>query len=216
MSSRREFLAQTAAATAAIMLPLDVRQLPRPACTLVDFGDHCALRESLLGYRRELSERGLTLTNADDDPAAMIIPGAAHIDSSTARLVAGCLQRGGTVLLESGAAFADFGVHRDAMRDYFQIHLDPPIDLWPARGIPYVDYIWPRPAKIRDFSRVIPVASRVEQIVGRVADIPVALARRAGQGTLIFLGSPLGPALWAGDADARRWLGSVLSLSAID
>src|SRR5439155_624334 len=36
--------------------------------------------------------------------------------------------------------------------------------------------------------------------------VPVALKRPGGRGNLIFLGSLLGPALWAGDAQARRWL----------
>jgi hypothetical protein len=41
--------------------------------------------------------------------------------------------------------------------------------------------------------------------------VPVALMRRVGRGTLLFLGSPLGPALWADDAEARRLLLDVVS-----
>jgi hypothetical protein len=39
--------------------------------------------------------------------------------------------------------------------------------------------------------------------------MPVALKKRVGKGTLIFLGSPLGPALGASDLEARHWLQSV-------
>jgi len=40
-------------------------------------------------------------------------------------------------------------------------------------------------------------------------ELPVALKRRVGAGTLIYLGSPVGPALWAGDVEAKRWLHAV-------
>lgn len=86
------------------------------------------------------------------------------------------------------------------------------IDLWADRphskGIPYIDYTWPCAVKVRDFSRIVPVRSGT--VIAAVDDFPVAIKRRAGRGTLIVLGSPLGPALWAGDAEARRWVGAVL------
>jgi hypothetical protein len=119
------------------------------------------------------------------------------------------------VLLESGAAFGDFRSHRDQLRDYFQVLLGPPTELWPARGIPYVEYTWPVSTKVRDFSRVIPLAPQRGTVIARVDGIPVALARRVGPGTLVYLGSPLGPALWAGDAQARQWLGALVALGAI-
>jgi len=40
-------------------------------------------------------------------------------------------------------------------------------------------------------------------------ELPVALKRRVGAGTLIYLGSRGGPALWAGDVEAKRWLHAV-------
>jgi hypothetical protein len=78
--------------------------------------------------------------------------------------------------------------------------------------MPYIAYSWPASAQIRDFSRVVPLGRRSEgagEIIARVDGLPVALKRRLGRGDLIFLGSPLGPALWAGDAEARRWFGDV-------
>ena len=144
----------------------------------------------------------------------MIIPAANHIGFSTARAMTNCLHRGGTVLIESGAAFAEFREHHDQLREHFNILLQPPVDLWPARGIPYVEFTWPVPVKVRDFSRVIPLAPQRGRVIARVGDVPVALARRVGRGTLVFLGSPLGPALWSGDAEAKRWLGALLSLGA--
>jgi hypothetical protein len=144
----------------------------------------------------------------------LIVPAAMHIDTSTAHLILTRLHQGGTVLLESGAAFGDFRSHRDQLREYFHILIEPPVELWPARGIPYVEYTWPVSTKLRDFSRAIPLVPQRGTVIARVDDIPIALARRVGPGTLVFLGSPLGPGLWTGDAEAKRWFGAFLSLGA--
>jgi hypothetical protein len=71
---------------------------------------------------------------------------------------------------------------------------------------PYIDYDWPQETKVRDFSRVILVSAKSGDVIARVRGLPVALKRRVGEGTLIFLGSPIGPLLRAGDPEARSWL----------
>ena len=50
------------------------------------------------------------------------------------------------------------------------------------------------------------LSTQAGEVIAWVDGLPVALKRPGGRGNLIFLGSPLGPALWAGDAQARRWL----------
>jgi hypothetical protein len=98
------------------------------------------------------------------------------------------------------------------LRDVFQVHVASPIDLWPeasGSAIPYVDFTWPVAAKVRDFSSVVPLASRAGEIIARVNGLAVGLKRPFGRGNLIVLGSPLGPALWAGDIEARQWLRAV-------
>ncbi|HEV2670664.1 MAG TPA: hypothetical protein VGU74_06195, partial [Gemmatimonadales bacterium] len=117
------------------------------------------------------------------------------------------VQAGAVVILESGAAFAsrqDRRAHCDALRS-LEVRVGAPVHLWP-RCTPYVDYQWPRAAKLRDFSRVIPLADHAGEAIGWIDGLQVALRRQVGRGSFIFLGSPLGPALWAGDADAKRWL----------
>ena len=127
--------------------------------------------------------------------------------------VSDSLQAGASVILESGAGFAsarEFRAHRVVLRDYLQVQIEAPVQLWSghtgSQGIPYVDYTWPCAAKVRDFSYVVPLARQPGEVIAWVNGLPVALKRQSGRGTLIFLGSPLGPALWAGDAEARRWL----------
>src|SRR5262249_28124569 len=75
----------------------------------------------------------------------------------------------------------------------------------------YVDLDWPLRVKVRDFSYLVPVEAPAEQIVGWWGDYPIASKQTVGEGTLLFLGSPVGPALGAGDNEAYRWLRKVLT-----
>jgi hypothetical protein len=216
--TRRQFLGCTAAA-----VPLGRLRFGRPsaavettsACVLLDLGPHCRLRESVSGYEAALGAR-LLRADAQSPPSCsvLIVPAAVEIPSAAVQTIATCVQAGGTVILESGAGFAserEFRAHRAVLRDSLDVHVEAPVPLWrPAEpGIPYVDFTWPFTTKIRDFSRVVPLASQPGEIIARVDGLPVALRRRSGRGTLVFLGSPLGPALWAGDAEAGRWLEAV-------
>ena len=216
--TRRQFLGCTAAA-----VPLGWWSLRGPTAAvettsgwvLLDPGLHCRLRESVSGYDAALGAR-LLRADAQSLPSCnvLIVPAAVEIPPAASRAIAKCLQAGGKVIFESGAGFAsaaEFRVHRRVLRDALDVHVEAPVPLWrPAeQRIPYVDFTWPVPTKIRDFSRVVPLARQAGEIIARVGGLPAALKRRTGRGTLVFLGSPLGPALWAGDVEAGRWLEAV-------
>lgn len=205
--SRREFVAYTAAA---ISIPAGERP---PAshhhCLVLPVLGQCSLPESVVGYRSALAHVNTSL---------LVIPAVLEMPQHLRSLISNRLQAGGTVLVESGAGFATdatFARHRRSLRDVLDIEVGAPVNLWAGvRGAPYIDYTWPHAAKIRDFSRAVLVADSAGDVVGRADGLPVALRRRRGSGTLIFLGSPLGPALWAGDAEARLWLSGLAMASA--
>lgn len=195
-------------------------------CAILDLEKDCGIRESIAGYERAIAqlEHRAVHIDARSAPvcAALIVPAALKISSATGRVIRSSLARGTTVIVESGAAFADtdsadFAAHRHSLRAELQVDVGMPLSLWPRRrsagGIPYVDYRWPAATRVRDFSRVVPLSSPEprDAIIGRVDDVAVALMRRSGSGTLVFLGSPLGPALRCGDAEARQWLSGVLA-----
>ena len=223
--TRRQFLGYaTGAVTAGLpWLPLDVT---RRGCVLLDLNERCCSSESVYGYESALTSAGAQWTRADarwmspSGCAVLIVPAALEIPPPVVRVIMSCLQTGASVILESGAGFAadrDYRAHRVVLRDYLQVHIEMPLDLWPdnsSQRIPYVDYAWPRPAKVRDFSRVVPLGRQTGEVIARVDGLPVGLRRASGRGRLIFLGSPLGPALWAGDAEARRWLFDCLHTAA--
>lgn len=210
-------------------------------CALLDLGINCSLRESLRGYRAALAKKYQQFSpselNSLSQCRVAIAPGVGMMEAMLSSLLLRLLQSGSTVLLESGAGFLsqyEFASHQKMLRQYFDITIDRPLDLWrrpeydalrkprPARlarneshdrqVVPYAHYRWPSEAKVRDFSRVIPVSAPTGNAVGKIGDLPVAWKTRLGKGMLIFLGSPMGPALGAGDCDAGAWLRSVTEL----
>jgi hypothetical protein len=230
--TRRRFLECASGALAMAALPRVSRPFARRGssgessteCAILDLEGDCGIAESIVGYEGALARLGVRALRIDArsaSPSAMlVVPGALRITPATGAMVRRSLDDGAMVIVESGAGFADpdgaaFRAHRESLREQLQLHIAAPVSLWPRRGntegIPYVDYSWPTAARVRDFSRVVPLGSeaRADEIIARVDGLPVALMRRSGSGTLVFLGSPLGPALRAGDAEARMWLGDV-------
>jgi hypothetical protein len=209
---------------------------------LLDLNSRCVLPESLQGYQAALLGKHDLLSEADLNSRRIcqiaIVPSFGAMSPSTASALTDLLEAGTHVLLESGAGFlspAEFTAHQRMLLRHFDIAVDPPVDLWegnpacdalPARrpgrrpnkkrdnypSVPYVSYLWPRETSVRDFSRVVPVSMSDGDVIGKVGALPVALKRRVGRGTLIFLGSPLGPALRAGDPEALSWLRLVTAL----
>jgi hypothetical protein len=211
-------------------------------CVLLDLNSHCVLPESLQGYQAALPGEHRLLSEADLNSRRIcrtaIVPSFGAMAPATASTLTDLLEAGTHVLLESGAGFlspAEFTAHQRMLLRHFDIAVDPPVDLWkgnpaddalPTRrperhpktkrdrhpSVPYVSYLWPRETRVRDFSCVIPVSASDGDVIGRVGALPVALKRHVGRGTLIFLGSPLGPALRAGDPEALSWLRLVTAL----
>ena len=216
--TRRTFLGYAAGAVTSGLRGLPGTRVDgRRPVVLLHLSQHSS--ESVAGYTGTLANSGTRFLHAEPSSvprcAVLIVPAALRIRPALGAVVT-CLAGGGTVILESAAGFAaeaDFRAHRAELSDFLQVHVDAPVRLWTAgQRVPYVDYSWPHSAKIRDFSRVVPLAPQPGEIIARVDGLPVCLKRQIGRGTLIFLGSPLGPALWAGDAEARRWLLASLPL----
>jgi hypothetical protein len=211
-------------------------------CALFDLNAHCILRESLQGYQAALGDKYNHVPEAGLNSKSLyqmaVVPGLGSIDAAMAETLSSLLDAGTHVLLESGAAFlspSEFTAHQEMLLHYFDIEVGTPVDLWSRKSaddallrqrpqqqpskklnspesIPYVNYSWPRQTLVRDFSRVLPVSARAGDVIGRIGVLPIALKRRKSGGMLIFLGSPLGPALRAGDPEARSWLRSVTAL----
>lgn len=148
--------------------------------SLIDLGASCLLPESLAGFRSAMADNRIL------QGGGLLIPGAGRLSGSMAGRVHQHLKRGGRVLLESAAGLADQRIA--------------------SPYVPYVEFTWPVRARIREFYPLPLYPRKGEVIIATFAHHPVALRR----GGLILLGSPVGPALLAGDEDAQRWVASVL------
>ncbi len=215
--SRRQFLGCSAGALALGHPLVRIWQPAREPYAVLDLGGAGGLRESIAGYASALGGGALrTDASTVHRCSTLIVPAAIDLPTPAASAIAACLRHGGMVILESGAGFASeraFRVHRSVVRDAVGVDTETPVSVWgdgQAPRVPYVDLSWPIATKIRDFSRVVPLGGSGE-VIARVNGRAVGIKRDSGQGTLIVLGSPLGPALWAGDAEARRWLTAALA-----
>ncbi len=209
-------------------------------CVLVDLEDGCRLRESLAGYEAALSRthfRFLRVAPHQMPPApVVIVPGCAGLAPNVAEMLRSSAESGALVLVESGAAYAEppeFEAHRAALDLHFGLKVEAPVDLWSdgreevsalprhtegRRGkagrphVPFVDYNWPIAVKVRDFSHIVPLRNSVlnGESIGWAQGRPMAARQSIGRGSLVFLGSPLGPALRYGDREAERWFNALL------
>ncbi len=99
--------------------------------------------------------------------------------------------KGSPVLVESsvGFAFEDLAWLRG-----WGISVHEPVEI---RGPAWVRFDWPISAMIRDFGRASCISGG--SVIARLNGMPVAVRK----GSLVVLGSPLGPHLYAGDRDAH-------------
>jgi hypothetical protein len=174
------------------------------AWRVLDLGRDCLLRESFAGF----CGMGIPTRRAPMDGQECrlyVVPGVGWLPEEFARRLSAFTRGGGWVVFESAAGFGGFEDQRRMLAGYFGIHILPPVDLWANGTAPYIDYRWPVRERVRDFSRVTPISAEGLEIIGSAGDLPVA-ARR---GRFIFLGSPVGPALLAGDREAHSWFSAL-------
>lgn len=191
------------------------------------------LPESFEGYKTCVASAGFNYAVAapgrNSDSSLVLAPAAALTNANEARWLRRRAEDGCLVLVESGAMFlstADFLRHQSTVQSVFGVSALPPVDLWrqPVWGVPYVDFTWPIPARVRDFSRLVPLAPLVPlaakrnaenhaPAIAHIGSAAAAVKIRAGDGTLVFLGSPLGPHLLSGDVEARNWFQALAAAS---
>ena len=197
--SRREFVGAVAAGAVAT-------QAMSVKGRVLDLGRDCVLRESVAGFCAT-GVRVCFEIEHRQECLFYVVAGAGELPELVLWQLAACVRGGGWVIFESAAGYGGFNAQRGQLERYFGLRIDAPVRLAEDRA-PYVDYGWPVELKVRDFSSVVPVASGGDEIIATVGDLPVA-ARR---GRFIFLGSPIGPALLAGDREAHAWFNALALL----
>ena len=142
--SRRNFLSSVTASTETL---LSIRLMgvdwfdspPEPElhCLVLDLQSHCVLRESLHGYQAALAGEYHCRSEARIDSrrrcAMALVPGLGTLDPAMAQTLLDLMEGGTHLLLESGAGFlspAEFSAHQRMLHRYFDLGVEPPIDLW--------------------------------------------------------------------------------------
>jgi hypothetical protein len=200
--SRRAFVgAAVAGATGTSAAPAR-----RTEWRVLDLGPDCMLRESLAGFCRT-GIPACPLPTDDHECLSYVVPATARLTDDLLTRLSRHVYEGGWLIFESAAGFGGFEAQREQLARHFHLAIEPPIVLWAGSvPVPYVDYHWPVRTKVRDFSSVIPVHAATGEIIGTIGQIPVA----ARLGSLVFLGSPIGPSLLAGDREAHLWFSALL------
>ena len=194
--SRREFVG-TLAMSPAIARPR------RAQCGVIDLGDACVLAESRIGI---LACTFCKLQKMHRHECLFyVVPGAGPVTRQLGRELVEFTRGGAGVIFESAAGFGGFESQREMLAEHFGLQIERPVDL-PESRIPYVDYRWPVSVKVRDFNRIVPVRAPARDVIATIDGIPVA----ARHGNFFFLGSPIGPAMLAGDPDAQFWFKEVI------
>ena len=213
--TRRSFLAVTGASPFAWT---PGARTGRDGCLVLDSGAD-GLSESALGYLQSSSATSTSRTPVMPSRAATVVAPAAVVDRSSALRLRDSAWRGASVLIELGLAFVDdahAGAQRALISDVFDVGVGEVVYLWREGRdrVPYVRYDWPVAAWVRDFSRAVSVDGIGWRSIAEIEGRPVAVRRRVGRGAVTILGSPLGPALRAGDRDAATWFAAFLHGSA--
>src|SRR5579863_5903042 len=173
-------------------------------CALLDLNSECALPESLHGYQAALASALHHLpedwTGNRDRCRLVIVPGLGNIGPTMANALWDSVNDGACLLLESGAGFlapGEFSVHQKMLDRHFNLCVESPVDLWSEKPpddtlvsdcgrypwikndsqeiVPYVSYVWPHKAEVRDFSRAVPVSLQTGDVIGSVGALPVAV-----------------------------------------
>jgi len=194
------------AVSAAAAVGATAAQAVQPEWRVLDLRPDCLLRESLAGFCKAGIPAG-PLPVAAPESASYIVPAAAGLADDLAARLSRHIQNGGRLIFESAAGFGGFEAQRQQLARHFGLTIEPPVNLWTGGASPpYVDYHWPVRVKLRDFSHAVPVRAAKAEIIGTIGNIPVA----ARIGRFVYLGSPIGPSLLAGDREAHFWFNALL------
>jgi hypothetical protein len=168
--------------------------------------DHALSQDSQTGYVRLLEAENINcFPDISSARADIIIATAAQtLSHEYASLLARLVHEGCHLIYESGLAYAGSqqrSEQSELLNTMLGIRALPsPV---PAGSELYVTYHWPRETLVRSYGSVTPVLCSQQEVIMHHAGIPVGLFRRVGQGSLIFLGSPLGLGLYAEEREAR-------------
>ena len=207
MSTRREFL--TGLALAPFVVHWTAAQIAAARNVEIWQEDHCLSRESAMGFRHLVSRNPPATSFASGRTASdslIIAPGIRWMSPSIAADLADRIHQGAWVILESGLAFSSRTESKhqtDLLKKVFGLQLLPPVKVGknPVAAT-YLEYTRPVHRLVRTFEAITPVRRDQSEALARLGEHSVCIRKRIGDGTLVFLGSMLGPGIVADEWEA--------------
>ena len=198
------------------------------AITTLDLGKGCGLPESVAGFEAAFGALGIgarTIRAGGDEGAwpggLFVVPAVTAPGPAASNLLMRRAVRGDLCLVELGFGFGDedqCSAGRSWLQQTLGLRAGNPIGSPRVsdRLVPYVDYTWPAATKIRDFSRVIPLEGPGWTPMAWSGNSVVGLRRRLGAGSVVVLGSTIGPHLRSDDPEATAWVRALVAEAAVD
>jgi hypothetical protein len=225
MPTRREFLTGLVLAPLAIHLP-DLQ----PDFTFraeIWPEDHCLSEESALGFRSLLSGHSIVRDSSVGNSSRLfkssrsiiIVPGARLLSLARGTELLERIRGGTWVILESGVGFSSEAESRhqaEVCETIFDLKLRPPIKAANHRsGIAYVEYRRPIRCLVRTFEAVTPVRCDSSEVIAQFGSHATCARKTIGNGGLVYLGSMLGPGLYAEEREAVAVGSALVALTSI-
>lgn len=157
---------------------------------------HCLSQESAQGFGL-LLKKGTTAR-----PNVIILPACRDLSDRPASALLRRVLDGAWLICESGLCFSS---NEESLRqcrlfkEIFGLDVVPPLS---ASGA-YVAYRWPVPGLVRSFQAITPIRCASSETIARFNGMPVCARRVMGKGGIIYLGSMLGPGLFAEEREAH-------------
>ena len=207
MPTRREFL--TGLALAPFVVHLAAAQSAAARRVEIWQEDHCLSLESAMGFRHLVSRNPPATSFASGRTASgtlIIAPGIRWMSPSIAGDLADRIYHGAWVILESGLGFSSRTESKhqtDLLKKAFGLQLLPPVKVGknPVAAT-YLEYTRPVHRLVRTFEAITPVWCDQSEALARLGKHSVCIRKRIGDGTLVFLGSMLGPGIGAEEREA--------------
>jgi hypothetical protein len=181
-----------------------VRLLPAATADL-------AGKESERGYGQAL---GRLLPTQPSFGRTIIVPSASSLRGIALSSLAREAQLGATVLIDLADGFAprsDTARTRASFEQHLGIQIADPVTS--ATG-DYIVYRWPLPVLVRHFTRVSYIEPGRNMPIATLGARSIAVRKESGLGSVLIIGSPLGPPLLAGDEQAHQILARLLTTAA--
>ena len=140
-----------------------------------------------------------------------IVPSASALRGAALSSLVREAQQGATVLIDLADGFAsrsDTARTRTHVERYLGVEVADPVAYASAE---YVVFRWPLPVQVRHFTRVSFITPGRNIPIAHLGSHSIAVRKEVGLGSVLIIGSNLGPLLLAGDAQAHQVFARLLA-----